>query len=90
MKLVYAPGARLQLQAIFSYLQERSPQAALKVLSQIRRTAERLKTNPRLGRVTNLPGLFVLIETRYRYRLFYRINDEAIEIIRILHRAQQK
>jgi plasmid stabilization system protein ParE len=43
---------------------------------------------PMLGKLTDEPGVHVLIEPEYLYRVFYRIDGEFATVIRILHGSQ--
>jgi plasmid stabilization system protein ParE len=48
----------------------------------------RLVHMPMLGKLTDEPGVHVLIEPEYLYRVFYRIDGELVTVIRILHGSQ--
>jgi plasmid stabilization system protein ParE len=43
---------------------------------------------PLLGKSTDEPGVHVLIEPEYLYRVFYRIDGERVTVIRIMHGSQ--
>ena len=43
---------------------------------------------PMLGKLTDEPGVRVLIEPEYFYRVFYNIDSERVTVIRIMHGSQ--
>ena len=43
---------------------------------------------PMLGKLTDEPGVHVLIEPEYLYRVFYRIDGDLVTVIRILRGSQ--
>jgi plasmid stabilization system protein ParE len=55
----------------------------------VRATIARLEQLPLLGKLTDEADVHVLIEPEYHYRVFYRVEDEIVTVIRILHRSQQ-
>ena len=56
--------------------------------ASIRRTIARLRELPLLGKPTDEADVHVVIEPEYLYRVFYRVEDKQVSVIRILHRAQ--
>jgi len=71
-----------------------SPRSAQKFLLAVERLAIRLTSIPEMGpkfdaEHPELTGLRVFPIPRFkRYLLFYRIHDEAIEVVRIIHGAR--
>jgi len=90
MKLRYSRRALSQLASVYEYLHERSPSAADNVRASIRSTIARLKSMPGLGKLTDEPGVHVIIEPGYRYRVFYMVRDGGLYVIRILHGRQER
>jgi plasmid stabilization system protein ParE len=88
MKVVYSSRALAQLASVYDYLSERSPKAAENVAVSIRETVARLEYLPQLGRRTDEGDVHVVIEPEYLYRVFYRIHDDQVLVLRILHRSQ--
>ena len=43
---------------------------------------------PMVGKLTHEPGVHLLIEPEYLYRVFYRIDGELVTVIRVLHGSQ--
>ena len=44
---------------------------------------------PMLGKLTDEPGVHVLIEPEYLYRVFYHVEGDDVTVIRILHGSQK-
>lgn len=88
MTIVYARRALSQLGSVHEYLHERNHSGGDKVTASIRRTIERLRELPLLGKVTDEAGVHVIIEPEYLYRVFYRIGGSDVFVIRILHGRQ--
>jgi toxin ParE1/3/4 len=89
MRIEYSRRALQQLASIYEYLILRSPAAARSVRTSVRATIARLEQLPLLGKLTDEADVHVLIEHEYHYRVFYRVEDEIVTVIRILHRSQQ-
>ena len=88
MKVVYSQRALAQLIGTYEYLFTRNLDAARDVGASIRATIARLVYMPMLGKLTDEPGVHVLIEPEYLYRVFYRVDEEVVTVIRILHGSQ--
>jgi toxin ParE1/3/4 len=88
MRIAYTRRALSQLASVYEYLSVRSPQAVHTVRGSIRATIARLVHMPMLGKLTDEPGVHVLIEPEYLYRVFYRIDGELVTVIRVLHGSQ--
>jgi toxin ParE1/3/4 len=89
MRIQYSRRALSQLASIYEYLSGRRPGAAQNVRLSIRATIVRLGELPRLGTLTDERDVHVLIEPKYLYRVFYRVDGHVVTVIRILHRSQQ-
>lgn len=70
------------------YIAERNPAAAQSQLREIRAQIQRLADFPHSGRIGRLPGTRELVVTRTSFLVVYRVM-ENIELIRVLHGAQQ-
>ncbi|MBD2607247.1 type II toxin-antitoxin system RelE/ParE family toxin [Scytonema hofmannii FACHB-248] len=73
---------------IWRYIAQNNIEAADRLLEKIDRKCQLLADSPRAGvkRDDLATGLLCLIEGKYL--IFYRITDETVEILRILHGAQ--
>lgn len=88
MTIRYSRRALSQLASAHEYLRDRSDSAADNVTESIRRTIERLKQMPQLGRATDENGVYVIVEPEYWYRVFYRVEGREVFVIRVMHGRQ--
>jgi plasmid stabilization system protein ParE len=88
MQAVWLPRARNELMAIRAYIEAHNPGAAVAMADKIVRAAQQLEANPNMGR----RGL--LLETRewvvYPYIVIYRVRDDRVEILRVVHGARSR
>jgi addiction module RelE/StbE family toxin len=89
MRIRYTPLALADREAIFQYLNERSPRGAANVIAAIRATAKQLAEQPYSGPSTEYPGIRVKLVGRYPYKLFYRIRDNTVELVHIRHTSRR-
>jgi addiction module RelE/StbE family toxin len=89
MKIDYSPRAQIDLQNIFSYLNDRNPRAAIEVVREIRDRSESLLVFPLKGVRTNLSGTRRLEIGRYPYFVFYRVANDTISILHIRHTSRR-
>ncbi len=93
-RLVLAPAARDDLDAIHSYISADNSQVADRVIDSAFETFALLTRNPELGRGRNFqkPSLRALrsfgISTYPNYVIFYRLKEDVVEIVRVLHGAR--
>ncbi len=82
----WSPVAKADLKEVYAYISRDSRYYAKKVASEIVTRSEALETYPRMGRTVeefNDPNLRELII--YSYRLIYRISDNNIEVVALVH-----
>jgi toxin ParE1/3/4 len=84
MRVQVTREARNDLAAIGSWLAQRNPEAARKVLEVLRRRVSQLRDRPLMGRhrpdlAEGLIGLVV-----NPYLVLYRVDDEDITVVRII------
>ena len=92
-ELRWRPRAHLDRESIAIYLgvECNAPQAALKVIRRIDAAIQRVREFPDIGGFTRSPGRN---GREYRtalvnpYTVYYRFDDEAVTIYRILHQRQ--
>jgi toxin ParE1/3/4 len=89
MRVRYTPAAFAEREAIFEYLNERSPQAAREVVGLIARRIGELSEHPRKGHETDRQGIYVLWVAPHPYRVFYRIDGRDVVIVHIRHTARR-
>jgi len=89
MKVRYRALALADLEGIFQYLNERSPAGAHHVLRAIHDAIEDISAHPLAAPQTSDPTLRVKILGRYRYKIFYSVVNDTIDIIHIRHAARR-
>ena len=93
MTIEWTPGALLDLTDLQAYIAQDSPTAADLVTTRIRSAVDDLADNPgkgRRGREGAGKGIYELIVPRTRYTVAYRINGNVIQILALVHHAQQR
>ncbi len=88
-KVRYRALALADLDGIFLYLNERSPAVARNVLRAIRDAIDEITAHPEFAPQTSIPDIRVKILGRYRYKIFYSVAEDAIEIIHVRHTARR-
>lgn len=88
MKIRYSPQARNDLQEIFYYLNERSPSGAGNVMRAIYAGIQFLAENPMASQETDLQEIRVKVVRRYNFKIFYRLDQDTIDLIHIRHAAR--
>ena len=85
-RVVWSATANADLDDIDAYISASSPSGAQRVLEKLREAAERLGDFPFAARMvpeledSNRRATFV-----YEYRLIYRIEEDCIRILRVVH-----
>lgn len=87
--ILWLPSAEADLTSIYRFIAADHQPAAEALLDRLWEAAESLRDYPQLGpaRPEIAPDARSL--TIGNYLILYRIKDEAIEIVRILHGAQR-
>ena len=81
MKLRFTPRATRDVAEIAEYLRARNPSAALAVRDAILRALQSLTLFPAIGRPQNVEGVRKLVTPKYRYLIYYMIDEEAEEVV---------
>lgn len=89
MRIRYRERALADLDAIFNYLDERSPTGARKVLTALAEAIDGIAQEPMAAPRTSVSDIRVKILRRYRYKIFYAVAADEIEIIHIRHAARR-
>jgi toxin ParE1/3/4 len=89
MKVRYTARAFAERERIFSYLDERSPQAARRIIGRIIQRIRALEHNPYSGRRTDRGELYTFWVAATTYRVYYRVDGEEVIIIHIRHTSQR-
>ena len=85
MKLVWTEPARNDLRAIVAYITEQNPHAARRLVKRIQQKARALQDNPTPGRLGRVGGTRELVLSGTHYLLPYRITEQNIQILAVLH-----
>lgn len=89
MKLVFSVAARDDLIRLREFITEKNPRAARRVARLLRRSIQKLKDHPRIGKPTEaLPWCRDLAVSSYVVR--YRIDGQTVEIIRVWHGREDR
>ena len=88
MNVVWSPMALFDLRSIENYISEDNPIAAKKTVLAIRSYALKQFVMPRTGRIGKVEGTYELVVPKFPYTVIYRIDNEDIEIARILHQRR--
>lgn len=89
MHLRWSAFARADREAIFDYIEADNPRAAVAIDERIRARVMGLAQFPQMGRPGRVEGTRELVISGTPYIAAYRIDGEAIRILRVLHGAQQ-
>ena len=89
MRLAWTESALGDLRALRDYIAEHDPEAAGKVALAIHDGVERLTDFPASGRPGRLPNTRELVIPATRYLVIYRVKDETLEVLRVLHSARR-
>ena len=89
MRLRWTRLADRDLDEIAAYIGQDSPAAAARVvLELIDQAVTLLPTNPAIGRPGRVLGTRELVVGHLPYILAYRVRDDAVEILRVLHTSR--
>ncbi len=89
MRIKWLDEALLDLVEIRKYIAADKPQTANRVAALIRQSVELLADHPDIGRPGRLEGTRELILTALPYIIPYRVKNDKIEILRVLHAARK-
>ncbi len=92
MKLRFTPRAVNNITAIAEYFRERNPTASLRVRTSIYNSLQHLLLFPSIGKAQKERGVRKLVTSRYRYLIYYIIDEPAQEIVilSVKHSAQDR
>jgi len=88
-QIVWLSTALFDLEEVYIYVNECDPYAAFSMVIYIQEVSEQLSEQPYLGRTAKTPNTRRLVVPGTQYIIWYRYQpDEQIEIIRVIHSAQ--
>jgi len=91
MKLVYSPRAIRDLEHIAAYYRSvADPNIAAAISERIEHVINRIAHRPHSApRVAGRRDVRAVLVLRYPYKIFYRVGDDAVEILHIRHTARR-
>jgi toxin ParE1/3/4 len=90
MRIRWTPVAAADLQHISDYLKDHHPHYRQPTIRKIYEAARSLKDLPHRGRPGREEGTRELLFPPLPYILVYRVREQAIEVLRIYHPAQDR
>ena len=88
MEVRWTEPAADDLERIVQYIAKENPNAAERVARTLYERCMGLELFPYRGRKGRVEGTRELVVAAVRYVIVYRVNREAVEILRIYHSAQ--
>lgn len=85
MKIRWTQRAIANLAALRTFIERESDQRAALVVERIMESIELLGNQPTIGRAGKLEGTRELVVPRTPYRVVYRIREEVVELISVIH-----
>jgi toxin ParE1/3/4 len=89
MKVRYTLRAQTDLDAIYTFLDQRVPAAALSVKELIERRIASLSVFPFAAPATDEPGVRQLTMVRYPYKIYYEVERDEVWVLHIRHTARR-
>ena len=89
MRVLWLDQAVADLKAVRAHIARHDPSTAVVVARRIRDAVKILGDYPAAGRAGRVPSTRELVVSGTAYILAYRVRAETIEILRLLHGAQQ-
>lgn len=89
MRLEWATLALDDRDRIFDYIERHNSRIAVTVDDRISSQVERLIVFPESGRFGRIEGTRELVIDRTPYIAAYRIKDDVVRVLRVLHGSQQ-
>jgi toxin ParE1/3/4 len=89
MEIRWSPEAAGDFTATIRYIRRDNSSAALRVARSIYNAVAQLNTFPNRGRTGRVNGTRELPLPRLPFVVVYRVRENAVEIVRLLHGAQR-
>jgi toxin ParE1/3/4 len=83
----FTPQAAQDLNDIYDYIAQYNAASAARIIQRLQQTCQQLGQTPGMGRTRDDLQQGLLSFPSGNYVIFYRIGDDGIEIVRILHGA---
>ena len=89
MKVIWFKRAIWDLTSVKDYITQENANAAQKTAQRIKNTVSLLSDQPGIGRVGRVPNTRELVVDKTPFILPYRVRDNNIEILRVLHTSRR-
>ncbi len=89
MKVVWLPRALRRLEQAKRYIEQDKPVAATRTVRRIWESAERLGQFPEMGHAGRVPGTREFVLPNTPFILLYRVHQDRVEILTLLHGARR-
>jgi toxin ParE1/3/4 len=89
VRIVWTHAAIRDLIRIRRYIERDNPLPASSVATRILKAVSQLAAHPQMGRFGRLSGTRELVISQTPYLVPYRLQGEAIELLRVIHSRQQ-
>ena len=90
MQIKWAKLAEKDLDCVENYISQDNPNAAIDIVLLIIETVEKLlPSTPSIGRTGRVLNTRELIIPNYPYIVPYRVNNNRIEILRVMHTSME-
>jgi toxin ParE1/3/4 len=89
MEICWSPETAFDFTAIVQYIRQDNSSAALRVARSIYDAVAQLNTFPNRGRPGRVNGTRELPLPRLPFVVVYRVRENAVEIVRLLHGTQR-
>ena len=88
MKVYWTRTATRELELAYEYIDKDSPEAAEWQIDRIEAAIRRISVFPMMGRTGLRAGTREFVVPRTPYIVIYRVREERVEILAVLHGAQ--
>jgi len=89
MRVTWSTAAHRDIHRLAEYLSERSPSGAARMVRAIYARTDRMGREPLLGRIGRQEGARERVVPGTPYVIVCRLREDSLQIVRILHGAQQ-
>ena len=89
MSIRWLPQAQRNRLEQLEYIAQDNPLAAINQDEEIERQINMLLTHPQMGRPGRVTGTRELVISSTPFVVVYRLQGQSIEVLRLLHSAQQ-
>ncbi|MBE9004787.1 type II toxin-antitoxin system RelE/ParE family toxin [Fortiea sp. LEGE XX443] len=89
MQIKWLRRALRNLEQAYSYIIKENPEAAREVILRIQTATSQLENYPFMGRPGRIEGTRELVISNTSYLVIYRIKEDSVEILRVLHSSKR-